>query len=278
VSHDILRMTLGLGALALGLPLTACGGFAADPTGQGGSGGTSPMAGSPASSGAGGSNVAGGGAAAGGAAGSMAGGSGGSGGVRPEPPEPACTDVAACGGEVAGVWFASGSCLPLSGMADISEFGLGCKEVAAEGKLEVTGNWTLNADKTMSDNTTTTGQVKMELAKACLNISGTVTQCDRVPAQLGALGLKETVCVNSTVTEGGCTCDSTISQMGSMGHVVFDTFKMGTYATASNKLTTTGIDSVEYDYCVQGPIMLVTPKVNKAIGQLNGTVVFVKQD
>lgn len=272
MSHDILRVALGISALAWGLPLAGCGDFSADPISQGGSGGTSQTAGSPGSSG---SSVVGGSGGSGGAAGSAATGGTGS---RPEPPEPTCTDVAACGGEVVGVWFASGSCLPLSGMADISAFGLGCKAVAAKGKLEVTGNWTLSADGKISDNTTTTGDVEMELEKECLNISGTVTQCDRVPAQLESVGLQEVVCVNSTVTTGGCTCNGKINQMGSMAHVTFDTLKMGTYTTAANKLTTMGIDSVEYDYCVQDGIMIVTPKVPTNIGVLNGTVVFQKQD
>ena len=221
----------------------------------------------------GGSSMAGGGAGGDAVA---SGGSSGS-GVRPEPPKPTCTDVTACGGDVAGVWFASGSCLPLSGIADISAFGLGCKEAGSEGKLEVTGNWTLGADGKISDNTATTGEVKLELAPACLNVSGTVTTCDRVPRQLGSLGLKEATCVDSTVTTGGCTCNGKIEQMGSMGHVAFDPLKMGTYTTADNKLTTMGIDPVEYDYCVEGEIMTVTPKVAPKIGQLNGTVVFQKQ-
>jgi hypothetical protein len=269
VSHYIVRLALGIGALAWGLPLAGCGDFSADPIG---SGGTSSAAGSPST---GGSTPVIAGVGGGGAGGSMA--MAGS-GPRPEPPEPTCTDVAACGGEVVGVWFASGSCLPLSGMADISNFGLGCKQVLAKGELDVTGNWTLSADGKISDNTTTTGAVEMELAAECLNISGTVTKCDRVPAQLESVGLKETVCVDSTVTTGGCTCNGKVNQMGSMAHVAFDTLKMGTYATAANKLTTMGIDSVEYDYCVQGDIMTVTPKVPKDIGQLNGTVVFQKQE
>jgi hypothetical protein len=275
VSHDMLRVVIGIGLLACGVPLAGCGDFSADPTSPGGSGGTAPTAGSPSSSGAGGANVLPGGAGTAGTAGTATGGSGG----RPEPPMPTCTDVTACGGEAAGVWFASGSCLPLSGMADIAAFGLGCKEVVAKGKLEVTGNWTLNADLTMSDNTTTTGQVEMEMAAACLNISGTVTRCDRLPAQLEPIGLKDPVCVDSTTTTGGCTCNGKIQQMGSMARLTFDPLKMGKYATAANKLTTTGVgvDGAEYDYCVQGDILTVTPKVSKSVGQLNGTVVFQKQ-
>lgn len=235
-----------------------------------------PAAGSPASAGSG-TTTGGGGAGPGGAAGMGTGGSSAGSGPRPEPPKPTCTDVTACGGEVAGVWFASGSCLPLSGMADISDFGLGCKELAAKGKLEVTGNWTLGADGKISDNTTTTGQVELEAQPPCLNISGTVTKCDRLPAQLGSLGLQDSMCVDSTATPGGCTCTGKINQMGSMAHVTFDALKTGTYMTADNKLKTMGIDSVEYDYCVAGEIMTVTPKVPKSIGQLNGTVVFQKQ-
>jgi hypothetical protein len=231
------------------------------------------------SGGSGGSGVAG--AAMGGTAGGMVtGGSAGSGsgGARPEPPKATCTDVTACGGDVAGVWFASSSCLPLSGTADISSFGLGCKMVMAVGKLEVTGNWTLGADGKISDNTTTTGEVAMEMPMECLDISGTKTTCDRLPRQLASLGLKDAVCVDSTVTTGGCTCNGKLNQMGSMGHIAFDPLKMGTYTTADNKLKTMGVDNVEYDYCVQGDIMTVTPKVAPNLGMLNGTVVFQKQD
>ena len=278
MSYDIWRVGLGIGALACGWSLAGCGGFSADPAAQGGSAGApAATAGSGGSSGSGGSGGSGAvaGMASGGSSGS--GGSGGS-GVRPEPPEPTCTDVAACGGDVAGVWFASGSCLPLSGKADVSKFGLGCTEVASTGKLEVTGNWTLGADGKFSDNTTTTGTVELELEKECLNVSGTYTTCEKVTRQLSSLGLKETTCVASTVTTGGCTCKGNISQMGSMGHVAFDTLKMGTYTTAANKLSTVGIDPVEYDYCVQDDIMLVTPKVTSERGVLNGTVVFQKQE
>jgi hypothetical protein len=262
----------------LALLSSACGDFSADPVGQAGSAGM-PAAGAPGGGGSSGSSPAsgtgGGGASAAGGAATGGGGSGAGG--RQEPPKATCTDVTACGGDVAGVWFASSSCLPLTSMADIGDFGLGCKEVAAKGKLEVSGNWTLNADGTMSDNTTTTGDVEFELQAECLNISGTVTQCDRVPAQLESIGLKDPMCVDSTTTTGGCTCKGTINQMGSMAHVTFDALKMGKYATASNKLTTMGIDSVEYDYCVQGEILTVTPKPGKDLGQLNGTVVFQKQ-
>ena len=277
MSYDIWRVCLGIGALACGLPLAACGGFSADPAAQGGGSGTPATAGS---SGSGGSGVAGSGM--GGTAGGMAtggsGGSGGSGGARPEPPKAMCTDVTACGGEVAGVWFASSSCLPLTGTADISSFGLGCKMVMAMGKLEVTGNWTLGADGKIADNTTTTGDVAMEMPMECLDISGTKTTCDRLPRQLASLGLKEAVCVDSTVTTGGCTCNGKLNQMGSMGHIAFDQLKMGTYTTADNKLKTMGVDNIEYDYCVQGDILTVTPKVAPNLGVLNGTVVFQKQE
>lgn len=280
VIYDKLCVACVVATLSGSFALSGCGDFSADPVGQAGSASSAAGSSSAGASGSGTGVIPGGGGAsstagtsAGGSTGAATGGSGG----RPEPPQAACTDVTACGGDVAGVWFASSSCLPLSGMADIGDFGLGCKEVAAKGKLTVSGNWTLNADGTMSDNTTTTGDVEFELQAECLNISGTVTQCDRVPAQLESIGLKDPMCVDSTTTTGGCTCKGTISQMGSMAHVTFDALKMGKYATASNKLTTMGIDSVEYDYCVQDAIMTVTPKPSKQLGQLNGTVVFQKQ-
>lgn len=179
---------------------------------------------------------------------------------------------------MAGVWFATSSCLPVTGMADLGDLGIGCKTAAATGKIAVTGNLTLGADGMLSDNTTTTGEVVMELEAACLEVSGTVTQCDRLASPLSAAGFADIACVDSTTTTGGCTCTGKLMQMGSLGWLAFDPPKMGTYKTASNVLTlTTSQKSLDYNYCVEGSFMKVTPSTKTMLGQVAGTVVFQKQ-
>jgi hypothetical protein len=279
VSHRLLRFTLGLCALSACLQL-GCGDYTADPApataggaGAATTGGGGAASGSTAMGGSGGSSA--GSMTAGSASGG--GGAAGGGGGRQDPPPATCTDVTACGGDVVGVWFATSSCLPVTGMADLGDFGIGCGEAPATGKLDVTGNWTLGTDGKISDNTTTTGQIVMEMAAGCLNISGTVSTCDRLSSPLSSVGFSDLTCVDSTTTTGGCTCTGSINQMGSMGLVSFNAAKTGKFTTASNKLTVSSGDKPEYDYCVQGDVLTATIKSKNNIGQVNGTVVFQKQ-
>lgn len=278
VRDSVLCLSLVAGAVALGLPLSGCGDYSADPTppatsGTGG-GGAAPVQTGGSTTGGGGTGGTSGSATTSGTGGVAP--SGGSGG-RVEPPPASCEDVAACGGDVAGVWFASSSCLPVTGMADLVAFGIGCSMAPASGKLEVTGNWTLGADGKISDNTSTTGQVVLEMAPMCLNISGTVSTCERLSAPLSSVGFSELTCADSTTTTGGCTCTGKIEQMGSMGLVSFNAAASGKYTAAGNKLSVTGGDNPEYDYCIQGDILTATLKTKNNIGQVNGTVVFQKQ-
>lgn len=279
VSHRTLGFSLGLGALALCLPLGGCGDYSADPlpNGGGGSGataGTTTTAGSPATGGGG--SAAGGSSSGAPTTGGGGSGTGGGAGGRTQAPPAACEDVVACGGDAPGVWFATSSCLPVTGMADLTSYGIGCTMAPAAGKLEVTGNWTLGMDGKISDNTTTTGEVVMEMEPKCLNISGTVSTCDRLGVPLSSVGFSDLTCVDSTKTTGGCTCTGKIDQMGSMAKVSFSASKTGKFTAASNKLAITG-DVREYDYCVSADIMTVTMKSKNDIGQVNGTVVFQKQ-
>ena len=177
MSYDIWRVGLDRSASLRLVALAGCGGFSADPTAQGGVQERLPPLQAPLGRAApapwrdGQRRLSG---------------SGGSGAPAPPgPPEPTCTDVVACGGDVAGVWFARARACT-ERMADISKFGLSCTDVAATGKSS-DGNWTLGADGKISDNTTTTGMVELELPKECLNVSGTFTTCDRVPRQLSSL-------------------------------------------------------------------------------------------
>lgn len=268
--HRSMLASVRASAWALALPLVACGSYDADPPASGGApaatGGSSVLPG--------GASGSAGATATGGASGSA--GSGGTGGREPAP-QASCENVMACGGDVTGVWFASSSCLPVSGIADLAGLGIGCPEAPAAGKLEVTGNVTFGADGKISDNTSTTGDIVIELAPPCLDVSGTVTKCDRIGAPLASAGFTDVNCVDSTKTTGGCTCTGSVEQMGGMAYVSFDAAKMGTYATAANTLTISGVKPIEYSYCVDGNFMMVTPTTKNITGPIAGTIVLQKQ-
>lgn len=307
MTHSTLHRLRRLAAPALLVPLTGCGSYAAAPdmnvqataTGQGTAGTVgspssseagaaptgdmpgaagAPMGGTPsmAGMGVGGMPSTAGTSATAGMA-TTAGAGGATTPVRETPPDASCENVTACGGDATGVWFAMSSCLPVTGIADLSGLGVGCTEAPATGEMEVTGNWTLNADGTISDNTTTTGEVKLELIPECLNVSGTVTTCDRVGAPLASAGFTTVTCVDSETTEGGCTCTGTVDQSGGMAYISFNATTSGMYAAANDTVTISGIDDIDYAYCVDGNFMMVTPTTTNIVGVTNGTVVFQKQ-
>ncbi len=245
------------------------------------SGGQAAMGGTPTAIGAGGSSAMGGSSTAmggaGGASPAGAGGTSGMGGGAPSVPmvEAQCTDVTPCGGDVVGTWVAAGSCLPVSGMADMTGFGLGCTAAPVTGTLEVTGTWTANADGTFMDQTTTSGDSQIELPSACLNVSGTTTTCDRLGGALQALGYSLVTCVDAA-SGGGCACSATAEQTGGLAMLAFGAPTSGTYTTAGNVLTTTASSNSTYDYCVSGDTLIMTPQGPGRTGTLAGTIVLVR--
>ena len=139
-----------LRALVLALPVTSCGDYDPEtPAVAGGSGGQTVSA-RPLET-AGQTAMAGSSAAPAGA-----GGTGGSASSDVAPVDADCEAVAPCGGDVVGSWVVAGSCLPVSGNADISGFGLGCTSAPVRGTLEVTGTWSADADGTFEASTTFT--------------------------------------------------------------------------------------------------------------------------
>jgi hypothetical protein len=161
-------------------------------------------------------------------------------------------------------------------MADMSGFGLGCTAAPVTGALEVSGTWTANADETFTDATTTTGDSRLDLPPECLNISGTVTRCDRLGGALQALGYASVTCVDAA-SGGGCTCAATVDQTGGLAMLAFGAASSGTYTTANNVLTASGgTNTNNYAYCVSGNQMVVTPQATGTTGTLTGTIAFVK--
>jgi hypothetical protein len=266
IRHRRGRVALGSVALLCALPLAGCGNY--DPetpaaagsgqmtaTGQLGTAGQNAMAG------------------ASGNTGQTA--SGGSGTSSVTPVEASCDAVEPCGGDVVGTWVSAGSCLPVSGMADMAGFGLGCTAAPVTGQLQVTGTWTAKADGTFTDETTTSGQSQIELPPECLTVSGTVTTCDRVGGALLALGYASVTCA-AAASGSGCTCAATVKQTGGLAMVVFGPASSGMYTAAANVVTTSAGSATEYAYCVSENKMVMTPRTPGKTGQLTGTIAFVK--
>jgi len=263
-------------ALPLTLPLASCGDYDPEaPAAAGGSSGQTMATGQ--------LNIAGQ-AALGGAAGSAGQtsvggssplGSAGGGSVDVAPVEADCQAVQPCGGDVVGAWVVAGSCLPVSGNADISGFGLGCTSAPVTGALEVAGTWTANADGTFTDETTTSGRSQIELPAECLNVSGTITTCDRLGGALQALGYATVTCTDAA-SGGGCTCLATADQAGGLAMLAVGAARNGRYAIANDVVTTSAGSSNEYAYCVSGDTLVMTPQTLGTTGTLTGTIVLVK--
>lgn len=188
-----------------------------------------------------------------------------------------CDNVTACGGDILGTWAVAGSCIEISGMTDMTGFGLGCTEAPVMGELEIGGTFTANADGTVADNTTTTGQMVIELSYECLDVSGTVTTCDRVGAPLSAIGFESVECLDNEETEG-CTCTGVVNQSGGMSFVSFDASDSGEVATGAMSFTISGRgEDVEYGYCVADNVMTVTPLTANKTGAMTGSIALIKQ-
>jgi hypothetical protein len=272
-------IALGAGTLLGAVPLTSCGDYDPEPSAAAGASGQTMStgmlntAGQTATGGAAPTGLGGSSASTGGASGA-----GGSGTLEVAEVEADCEAVEPCGGEVVGTWVVAGSCLPVSGMANMSGFGLGCSEAPITGTLEVTGTWVANADGTFKDQTHTTGDSQLQLPPSCLTVSGTTTTCDRLGGALQALGYASVTCADAA-SAGGCTCTAAVDQAGGLAMLVFGAASSGTYTTANNVLTTSGganANANAYAYCVSGNQMVMTPQATGMTGALTGTIVLVK--
>lgn len=194
-----------------------------------------------------------------------------------EVPEASCEVVTPCGGDVVGTWVAGSSCLPVTGNVDMMGFGLGCTDSPVSGDLAVTGTLTFGADGSVTDETTTTGNQNLALLASCLDVSGTITTCDRVSAPLSSLGFADVECTPDETT-GGCSCPATVDQSSGMAMISFDAIDTGDYTAADNVLTITdGRNETQYTYCVEGDVLTISPQTVRATGPVGGTIVFARQ-
>ena len=240
-------------ATALGMISAAC----SSSTGSSVSGGTSSTGAAP---GSGGSSNTGGHASTGGSN-SASGGTLGSAGTSSTGGAGTCTasaNVTPCGGSVTGTWTAQSACLNVSGSVDVQAlFGLTCTSGTVTGTLQVSGTWTANADGTFTDSTMTTGTEQLNLGADCKTLSAAQVTCDRIGSVIAG-GYYDTVtCVDSP--SGGCTCNGTVKQSGSIGIATTSPNTNGSFTTANNAISITS-DNTSYSYCVAGNQLTLTPQ------------------
>jgi non-reducing end alpha-L-arabinofuranosidase len=176
-----------------------------------------------------------------------------------------CDNVAACGGTLTGKWNVSSSCLAISGQLDMGDAGLdptACKMAPITGTATVTGSLTLNANGTVKDETVTKYDIKVDLEKNCLMLSGTAINCMGAANAVGSAGFKGATCTESA--GGGCACTATATsgeQKGTPGVATPTPATIGNYMVANNTVAlTTDSGDITYDYCVAGGTLKLSPK------------------
>lgn len=204
---------------------------------------------------------------------------GGAGGDDPveDPDEPSCSDVTACGGDVAGQWNARSSCLSVSGPLDISSLGLGCVSADISGSLEVSGRLSLTEDGQFVDGTTTEGSFALGIAPECRDISGTVVACEQLGGPFESWGFSSVTCLD--VANGGCVCAGQVDQAGGLGHISPNASTSGSYSTGGVvlELSSTEPPTRTYSYCALEDSLVITPTGRAALGTTQGTVVFERE-
>lgn len=167
-----------------------------------------------------------------------------------------CSAPSACGGNLTGNWLVVSSCLQISGQLDVSILGLGCSTAAVTGYREVRGTWSALADGTYLDATTTTGVDQIQLAPACLSVSGTSVPCAGLSPIFTIFGYGSVSCQG--VATGACSCSARAAQSGGLGVVIIDPRIDGRFTTSGNVVTVDGRSP--YSYCASPGKLTLTPQ------------------
>lgn len=171
------------------------------------------------------------------------------------------TNVTACGGDLTGTWHVGASCIELSGNMDVSLTSLGCPTVPVTGTLSTTGSITLNADGTYTDNTHTTGNASFPLDPSCLSVSSVDVPCSDIGGIFEGVGWSTAVCTDAS---GQCNCQLTVDEDGGLGAVIPYFEPTGYYSIEGTSFT---IGASDYDYCIDGDVLTVTPTMSGLTGQ-----------
>jgi hypothetical protein len=186
-------------------------------------------------------------------------GCGGSGGT--------CGNTAACGGDIAGTWTITSSCV--SGTVTSTS----CPgETVDTANLNISGTVTYATDMTYTVNSILSGSEILMLPLSCVNKPGATTPpmtCDQLTGTLMGTISRSITCTGSSV----CTCNVVISSQTSM--------TTGTYTTTTAGLLTEtpmGGSPSQNDYCVKGKTFTLSPHAAAAMmGQsVSGTITLTK--
>jgi hypothetical protein len=181
-----------------------------------------------------------------------------------------CAHLSLCAGDVVGTWSVTASCLDVSGQLDMTPLGVGCLSAPVTGTRQVSGTWTVNANGTYLDNTVTRGSDQITLPASCLQISGTITTCDRIGSVLGVFGYDTASC--AAIANGECACTASVRQTGGLGLVSLDVSTSGSYTVAGSVLTTDV--GLQYGYCASGAKLNLIPQSTSPT--VTGTIVLQK--
>ncbi|MES1185549.1 MAG: hypothetical protein ABUL60_17185 [Myxococcales bacterium] len=183
-----------------------------------------------------------------------------------------CSVAKPCGGTLEGDWSVIDSCLQVGGVADVLNWGLGCKSVPVLGTLAVTGSFSVSSAGALVDATRTTGDVDFDFASSCLIVSGVPISCEALDGLVVAFGYQSATC--SEVGQS-CRCRASVDQLGSMGLVSVAPVTAGTVSLASPSTFTVADGPAfgqvaEYSFCAKSKRLTVTP--NGSSWDLVGTI------
>ena len=176
-----------------------------------------------------------------------------------------CGDTSACGGDIAGSWKVTSSCLTsdATAMAD-----MGCEGIKSDVRsLSASGTVAFNGDMTYQQSLTLSGVVGVTVPASCLTQSGLTLTCAQLQQSLEAnaagRGYESVACSGSK----GCDC--------TMNLIPQTAASAGTYSTSGGTLTQTedGGAPEEGSYCVKGSTLTLSP----SDAGISGSVVLTKQ-
>ena len=180
-----------------------------------------------------------------------------------------CGKVAACGGNVVGIWKIVEACASVSNYAPSA-----CPNLTEQPLLSASGTFTFNADGSYAISSTSSGSIQVGVPESCLGGS----TCDRLAGALSSAlqadaGVTSTRCAASG-SGCGCTLDLGTNT----------TNESGTYAVSGTTLTTTSAGGTgSGDFCVQGNALhMIDNAMSMNLGPMgqvsaNGDIVAVKQ-
>lgn len=172
---------------------------------------------------------------------------------------PTCTQVSACGGDLAGDWKIADFCPDKNKVPD--EITQLCETATLQyDKANVSGTLSFKSDKTFSLDSKASGTGYVVLDSGCLKqSSGPTLTCKQVEEAINTNSKAQPVSCASA--NGGCKCALTITDNGS---------STGTYEVSGNMVTLTNKDNskLESSFCVKNSNLYM--HLNLATGAESG--------